>query len=434
MRSICLLLLFLSVNAVFVAPVKIYPFCFALFICAIAIWLFHTEQIGFLWRHCGAAWFGCLLYFLYFVVFFFLRGGDTTFVLRLFINVSFFLSASLFFLAMRRCGRGDTAARAVTAAFFVAILFSFIQAFINVARGGLWLLPASVTNSSDAYAIQSAGAVVFGDLNKNVWATKTLLFYLLFFALRRRRSSIWWGRDYLALLFTLFVVAYTCSRTAQLAFVFGFMGYFFAMRWRSLRFVGRFCLVSVVFAGMSCAVMYSRLSAIGQFGALNGNVDDGLVGRIKLWLYFLFASSDFSWTQIAFGHGVSAVTDFVSRAFPENNLHNVFLNQFFDLGLVGVALYCFFLLFFFKSLEGRWRWLFVPALFLIMNSQYFGFDPELMVLFATGVLLIKHRSYRDELMASLLKSKRRFETLGTAAPAPKLTVPRSSPAPRLAEN
>jgi hypothetical protein len=393
-RWVCSAVLFLSLEAIFVVPVKVYPFCFLLFGGCVGIWfLAGNDRLALPWRR-SVVWVWCLAYLAYALVLFYLFGGDDLFALRLFVNVWFFLAASALFLGLRGSPHWHSVRNVVTWALFTAVLLSALQTLVNVSIGHLWLWPASIHSSDDAYRIQDVSTVVFGDGNKNIWATKTLITYLEFFALRGQRRY-WQGRDKVAFVSFLFVLVYTSSRTAQLACVIGFACYMLRAKLLRLSLAGKAGLVALMSASMWVALVWSRVAQISNVDiATQGSAGDGLVGRVILWIYFAVAATSFSLSQVLFGHGVSAVTEFVSSSFNANNLQNVFMNQFFDVGIIGLTLYCSFLVFSFKSMSRRWRWLFVPTLLAVMSTQYFGFDPELMVFFAISALLIEHSTRR----------------------------------------
>jgi hypothetical protein len=383
LQWICTLLLFLSLNAIYVAPVKIYPVIFLLFACSVCIALVCANAFTYWPRFHKTAWYGCCTYLLYVLAVFGAKGGDPVVLIKIVTNVAFFLLASLFFLLMARDGKTEVVRKTVVLACLVSILLSFVQALVNVSIGHLWLLPLSITNSSDAYAIQEASKIYFGDENKNIWATKTVLSFLTLFVLR---DSRWRIKDTVTLGLFLFVIVYTASRTAQLALLVGMSLYALHETWPRIRFVGKSCMLAFTVGVVTMGLVYSRLSSI-ELDVSQGHGGEGLLARVILWKYFVAAVPEFSFSESIVGHGVFAVSSFVGRLFDENNLHNVFLNQFFDFGVVGLLLYCCFLSFFFSSLSAKGRWLFVPAVLIAINSQYFGYDPELMILFAVSLLI-----------------------------------------------
>jgi hypothetical protein len=383
LQLICTSLLFLSLDAIYVAPIKIYPVIFLLFACSVCVALVSLNAFTCWPRFHKTAWYGCCTYLLYVLAVFGVKGGDPVVLVKIVANVTFFLLASLFFLLMARDGKTEAARRAVVLACLVAIVLSFLQALVNVSIGHLWLLPLSIKNSSDAYAIQEASKIYFGDENKNIWATKTMFSFLTLFVLR---DSRWRIKDTVALCLFLFVIVYTASRTAQLALIVGMSLYGLRQTWPRIRFVGKSCMLALTAGVVTMGLVYSRLSSI-ELDVSQGHGGEGLLARVILWKYFAAAVPEFSLSESMVGHGVFAVSSFVGRLFDENNLHNVFLNQFFDFGIVGLMLYCCFLSFFFSSLSAKARWLLVPAVLIAINSQYFGYDPELMILFAVSLLI-----------------------------------------------
>jgi hypothetical protein len=382
-QQICAFLLFLSLEAIYVAQWKIYPIVFSLFICAVCITLsFSNARLS--WdRFHKTAWRGCCAYPLYVLTVYFVRGGDTVVMLKMIVNVLFFLAACLFFVSMRNEGKAKAVTKIIISASFVSVVLSFAQTFTSVAVGHLWSWPLSITDSTDAYAIQDACRIYLGDQNKNIWATKTLFSYLTFFTLR---DSRWRIKDCVALCMFLFVMVYTSSRTAQLALIASISLYALRQAWPRAHFFGKSSVLALAGGAVMLGLTILRIPS-ANIDISQGAGGDGLLARVLLWNYFADAAPDFSLGESVFGHGVFAVSSFMNRVFEENNLHNVFLNQFFDLGAVGVALYGCFLLFFFLSLSPRRRWLFVPAVVIAINSQYFGYDAELMILFAVSVLL-----------------------------------------------
>ena len=382
-QPICALLLFLSLEAIYVAQWKIYPIVFSLFICSVCLALVFSKASASWPRFPKTAWYGCCAYLLYVLAIFGVRGGDVAVLVKLVVNVLFFLAACLFFLSMAGEGKAEAVKKTVVLACFVSIVLSFAQTLMSVAVGHLWFLPLSISDSTDAYAIQDACRIYFGDQNKNIWATKTLFSYLTFFALR---DSRWRMKDTVALCLFLFVMVYTSSRTAQLALIVSMSLYALRQVWPRARFLVKSSMLALAGAAAMVGLAILRLPA-AQLDISQGNGGDGLLARFILWNYLATALPDFGLREWVFGHGVFAVSSFMNVMFEENNLHNVFLNQFFDYGVVGVALYCCFLSFFFLSLSSRRRWLFVPAVAIAVSSQYFGYDAELMILFAVGLLL-----------------------------------------------
>ncbi len=377
------LLVFVAINAVYFAPLKGSPPVSVLFILSVMFALLSAPLRGVMIRRARAAWVGCALYLIYVAVMYGINGGAGDVAFRILVNALFFLTATTYFSWLSKNGRDAGIRQVIIYALFTAVALSFVQTLVNVIAGHLWLLPLNVQDSTDAYAIQNAAPILFGDQNKNLWATKTLFTYLTLFSMRQARWKLF---DIAALLMFLFTLVYLCSRTAQLAFVVGISGYLL-FRYRSgFGFVRRIIVALLVCGLLGLSVVLMRIS-VTTIDLSAGNQGDGLLARLFLWNYFFTWLPSFGLREVCFGHGVFAVANFLSPPFEETNLHNVFLNQFYDFGLVGASLYCCFLWFVFKTLAVRWRWLLVPALFVVVNSQYLGHDPELLTLYAFSVLL-----------------------------------------------
>lgn len=374
-------LIFIAINTMFFSPIKGCPTLFVLFIVSACCALFWAPLKELRIRRAEITWIGCCLYFAYICFTFLTLGGDAYVAARVMINVLFFLVASVY-CQWLSATESDTPFRtAIIYGLFTAIVLSFFQAFLNVWIGHLWLLPLQVQSSPDAYAIQDAGRIYFGDQNKNIWATKVLFAYLLFFGLRDRR---WKLLDIVAVAALLFVLIYTVSRTAQLGLVLGCICYVL----RRNRGAGLWRRASaIVFAcgGLVAITAMSRLSS-SDIDLSQGAQGDGLVARLLLWNYLSVNLPGFSTREHFLGHGVFAVANFLNPPFEETNLHNVFLNQYYDFGLVGAVLYCSFLWFAAKNLSSELRWLFIPVLLVVVNSQYLGHDPELMIFYALSAL------------------------------------------------
>jgi hypothetical protein len=182
------------------------------------------------------------------------------------------------------------------------------------------------------------------------------------------------------------ILAYTSSRTAELAFLLGLL---FHGAWKlrhNGRITGALALVLLTLALTPVAISILRLpSTVSDIAESSSN--DGFFARLILWSYFAGAAPLFSIRECLVGHGVFSVAPFVSSHFDEDNLHNVFLNQFYDFGLIGLVLYGSFLVYWFRTTVSEWRWLIVPALVIILNSQYVGYDAELMLCYSIGILL-----------------------------------------------
>jgi len=380
---ICSGLLFLSAVSIYVVRIKVYPVVFLLFSASLLLLWITPQPIALLSKRLGYIWWGCWLYVLYAATNYLLLGGSGYYLLKLCSNVAFFAAITIYCQLACVSGNESMARRSLICACIVVVTLSCLQVLSCVARGNLWLLPLHITSSTEAYAIQDAATIYFGDANKNIWASKVVLSYLSFIALR---GDKWKGWGIALFCMVLIILVYTSSRTAELAFLLGLLFHWAWRLRRNGRISGKLALVLLTLALTPVAISILRLpSTVSDIAESSSN--DGFFARLVLWSYFAGAAPLFGIRECLVGHGVFSVAPFVSSQFEEDNLHNVFLNQFYDFGLIGLVLYGSFLVYWFRTTVSEWRWLIVPALVIILNSQYVGYDAELMLCYSLGILL-----------------------------------------------
>lgn len=368
--------LFLAILSVPIVPIKAYPFVFALVVLSIVALV--GGKGSFRASRYRGVQVAVLLYLVLVVSSFLTNGGDFEFLLRTLVNCGLLLAVA--YLRARQVDL-STIRFGVLYALKLALILSAAQVMYAVVIGGLWLHPFQVGSSDDAYLIQRVVDVVYGDLNKNIWATKSLLYFLSALIL------VDWNIRKLkgVAAITLFILVYTSSRTAQLAFVSYFVVWAAVLLGRRFRVPGGLLIGGVALLFV-IALLFGGVS-LPSVDLSRGHQGDGLLARFLLWNYFWERVEDFSIAEWVFGHGLLAVASFLSPVFEENNLHNVLLNQFYDLGLAGVLLTL-----------NLWRRVFnliepsperagaVAAFVVICMSQYFGSDPEIVVLFCCVLL------------------------------------------------
>jgi len=372
--------------AIYAAPMKVGPLFFVLFAISAALPLLPVSLRHLFAQRGQRAWYGILVYLIYVIVIYAVKGGDDDVALRLLIDISLFLLATTYFAFISLDHDCEGIRNIISYGLLLALCFSCCQTLYSVAAGNLWLLPLHVKNSVDAYAIETSATIVFGDHNKNIWASKTLFTYLAFFAIRNER---WKNLDYAALTVFLVALAYLCSRTAQLAFICGAVAYALYRLRPRLNVTAKIALAICLIAAGFAVLHLMRLTTVSSIDLTEGAHGDGLFARFFLWGYFFSWLPTFHLSELWFGHGVFAVASFLNPPFTETNLHNVFLDQVYDYGIVGCLLYSSFLVFVFRTLSPRWRWLILPALLVVLNSQYLGHEPELLSLYAFSALFAK---------------------------------------------
>src|SRR5882724_411277 len=215
---ICSGLLFLSAVSIYVVRIKVYPVVFLLFSASLLLLWITPQPIALLSKRLGYIWWGCWLYVLYAATNYLLLGGSGYYLLKLCSNVAFFAAITIYCQLACVSGNESMARRSLICACIVVVTLSCLQVLSCVARGNLWLLPLHITSSPEAYAIQDAATIYFGDANKNIWASKVVLSYFCFVGLKRDLWKMWGAA---AFWMTLVAVLYTASRTAELAFILG---------------------------------------------------------------------------------------------------------------------------------------------------------------------------------------------------------------------
>jgi hypothetical protein len=356
-----------SVASIFFVPYKIYPILFILF----SIFIIANSITNF----SGFAKVGCYGISIYMVyVLFNLSVIDFNYVgVYKFITNFFFLIASLMYFekldAMGRLSFSHTLKNGLA----IVIILNFLQVFVSVALGGLWLNPFVFTNSEDAYAIQNSTLVIIGDENKNIWASKFLMTYLWLIYFQKIG---YFKISYLMHAISFFVIFYTSSRTAQIALLIVYLMFFLDayiyQHRKFLAFLGGVVVLIVWIHIIHPFVLNYDVSA--------GHGGDGLFARIILWRHFLDLTNDMSMSDYFFGHGISAAEIYMFNIFQENNWHNVLINQFYAFGAVGVVLY---LLLVFKLLmRSEKGYIIILPIVVIASSQYSGYEPELLISFS----------------------------------------------------
>ncbi len=126
-----------------------------------------------------------------------------------------------------------------------------------------------------------------------------------------------------------------------------------------------------------------------------GEGPNGLSSRFVLWRFGMNYFRSSGTTHQLFGNGVVSGTYLIRDmlGMGESYFHNVFLNTLVDEGIVGLTAYVLLLVHvFFNGARRSDFWLriflFVVPVLVCINSQYLGFDNDLVVYFAMMQLLV----------------------------------------------
>lgn len=240
----------------------------------------------------------------------------------------------------------------------------------------------------DAYLIIEP-PIYFGTKEKNIWATKFVflsIFYLSCYIYGVFISKI---RLYVSIIMILFVVIYTFSRTAQLMFIsFVFLYYFWRIMYIKNNIIIKIIMLSILIA-LSIPIGFFIYNKLLHITLGSG---DGLAARFELWeaLYLHLEHMN-----IFFGNGMLSAKSIISTytTWNNNNFHNVFMNIFSDMGVQGLSFYILVLSLVFSckgigKSNARFTFfcLFIPF-FICVNSQYLGFDSDVIIYFTLVMLL-----------------------------------------------
>ncbi|OOF53789.1 hypothetical protein BKK56_10635 [Rodentibacter genomosp. 2] len=281
----------------------------------------------------------------------------------------------------------------------VILLITFLQVAVNLAKMNLWIMPfTGIQNSMDAYLIVEPD-MYFGSKEKNIWATKIVLISIIYISFYLRGIyQLGKLRAYFSGFLILFNTLYTFSRTAQLMLIISAFLYMF---WK-IFYIYRNAILKI-FASTFLFILTSMASIIIVDKLLHITLSsgDGLAARFELWnaLYQYYLSGKMN---LVMGNGILSGEYIISHYtnWDNNNFHNVFLNTFSDLGLIGLVIYLLLLKNTFitgeDKIDRRFSFLvlFTPF-FVCINSQYLGYDSDIAIYLTLVIVLMDFLSVKN---------------------------------------
>lgn len=376
-------------------PFTLYPVFFVLFTVLAIAYLFLLKQVRII-NLSLFFWMGIFSLLGTFSTLLNIAYSDYTQYVKLIVNFSFLLSFYIFLDTKKEIFllKKNMLIRLLE----IIIFLMFIQVFINVYLMDLWTLPfVGVKNSMEAYLIVEP-TMFFGSKEKNIWATKFVFITIMYFSIYINNIFTMSKLKLIIMtFFVLFNVLYTFSRTAQLMFViflfsYGFWKILFVYRTFFLK-VFSITILFIVSIGVGF-VIYDKLLHITL------SAGDGLAARFELWQAL---SISFDKLNIWIGNGFLFGQFIISKytTWGNNNFHNVFMNIFVDLGLLGVFSYLAILknIFIprrFEKIRSFVFFVLFPPFFLCVNSQYLGFDSDIVIYFSLIALLWTLKKYGVE--------------------------------------
>lgn len=299
-------------------------------------------------------------------------------IIKLNINIAYFLSMSMLFNQKNiRFTKSDF----INLLEFI-IIINFIQIIVVYFYGGLFkpLLNGTLTKSSStAYAVNAYHTVI-GAENKNIWGSKFAFIVISYLYMSiSDKISIKKSRVIIYLTLAVSTVVLLLSRTVQIAIIIPIIGIFFIWINKSnFKYKKIIYILGGIIAFVILIIFFNKLFHI------NFNDQDGGYSRLQMWIS---AGREIWNTHWLVGNGIGQSGYYIKTALgmPESNLHNVYLNLFFELGIIGCITYVLMIISYLKSMiseNKKMRLAIIVAIpFIIITMlQYLGFDNDIIIL------------------------------------------------------
>lgn len=262
------------------------------------------------------------------------------------------------------------------------IIINFIQIILIYIIGnliGVFINGTLTQNSSTAHAISAFYTFIGAFQDKNIWAGKFTLFFVTYLYMCCEESIVInRKRKIVHILIGMFTLLLLLSRTNQIAIVVPVIFMIFYLI-RKINYKYKIAIVSFV----GILVLGSIIIYLNKFFHINFDLNDGGFSRLVIWDNLFKHFRETNWI---IGNGIGYSADFIRDVVgrTESNLHNVYLNIFFELGVIGIFSYIMFLILFIKSISNEKNVIkslsLLVAPFLVITSlQYMGFDNDIIM-------------------------------------------------------
>jgi len=183
----------------------------------------------------------------------------------------------------------------------------------------------------------------------NVLGISYILLYPLPLALCLQNKFFKW----FCVILGFIVVLSSVKRGGMIGYALAMFVYYFVHNYyikRSKHFLRNTILLGILF--LIAFIIYDRIvseSIIGKIMDRIGNISqDSGSGRLQIWSGLINKMPDLSFGRILVGHGFLGSTQFIPGKL---GAHNDFLESFFDYGLIGLGIYIWFYVIFFRKLR-----------------------------------------------------------------------------------
>ncbi|MFD2247688.1 O-antigen ligase family protein [Pontibacter ruber] len=82
-----------------------------------------------------------------------------------------------------------------------------------------------------------------------------------------------------------------------------------------------------------------KVYALRRFAEFGGSSDKGMAGRFAMWRYYGTALWDSKFLGYGAGNGMYAIESISGNDYPEDNLHNLYMQLLLEFGIIGLLLY-----------------------------------------------------------------------------------------------
>ncbi|MFQ1592428.1 O-antigen ligase family protein [Aeromonas veronii] len=362
-------------------PVKIYPIFFVL-ACIVFAFQIDVKLHVTTWLY-----FILLLSFQVFILF--LCGDKNIDIYTAFLKYIIGVSQLILVVHCKVFGRDDGEGLGILSSYLnVIVILLFAQIFyLQISSGGFVF---SSESSSAASKIFNSSKMLFGVNDKNIFGAKAALFGFLctvtsYFLNKRLPISL------MSLVFI--TCALSLSRTSILFYIISMVVFWVLIKLsegkKLLVYSCAIFFLIVTILSMPIIATYLRLSSIA-----NLEHGDGMSLRLIYWLTLL---ENYSAVGL-FGNGMLAGANFLSRYSMyyngEPNLHNLFLNNFLDFGVVGFFLYLIFFISFMRFMnvvydKPKSGYLFGIPIFIMINTLYTTYDNDVWIYFSTAYIIAR---------------------------------------------
>lgn len=276
--------------------------------------------------------------------------------------------------------RGATIRRYLDWMLHVSFLLTLAQLlFFRYRAGFSGLFVESSMVGSEFYDPKN---LFWGIADKNIIGARIALFgflYLFNYFIWKRKLPLW--RTLIVFLCALL----SASRTPMVAL---FIGIVYVL-YRKFKFGGRIVLALSILASLPFA-----LARVLRFDSLL-DPHDGMGVRIIYWSTFIERFPHLSIFGSGFMSADRFLTDYSPIYYGEPHLHNLFLNNYLDFGIIGSVAYIAFLVTFFRFCKREkvwfgWYWTaaFLPIL-AIMLTLSTGYESDTSV-YLSCIYIIGH--------------------------------------------